>query len=246
MDLAQFVSGIRFRHIQPDTPIPMVMKPYPHVHHYVQQLLQEMENAQLPDDQDRLYTNMAAIWSVPRRSSFVNGAIINYIVSRLRPGEAFVHAGTLNSFMVNSYHFFAGLINNPDKRCIGVDHFSRFGNCCDKFFTFFMLLKSPHHHFYDLDYTTYFSDVHDGPIGCYVLDGIHDYKLLMDGLQQAEPHFAKGCAIVVPDINWPETRQAALDFIHRNQGAYTLLLNSTTSSNFHPTFGNGLLLFQKK
>ncbi|WP_123039509.1 hypothetical protein [Cohnella candidum] len=245
MELREFLSGIRFRHILPESSQPVVTLPYPYVNQYPQNILMEMDNAILPAEEQPLRDRVLSVWHVPRLSSFLNGAIVNYAVSRMKTGLAYVHAGNYNSYLLHPFHLLAGMSGQPGRVCIGVDDFTRFGHSPDPFLLYFNSVKSDHHRFYDMDPKDYFSRVHDVPIGCYMFDGLPDYDGQMEGLKQAEPFFAEGCTILAADTNWPEKRQAVLDFVRRQPWNYEILLDVQTNGNCHPTYWNGLMVVQK-
>ncbi|WP_158301579.1 class I SAM-dependent methyltransferase [Paenibacillus mesophilus] len=233
MNNAQFINGITFRYVQPGTPIPENRL-------YGTDALLEFANTVLPEDEVQMRDAMNSIWHMPKMSSFAIGAIINRVVSRLPSDQCFVNVGVWNGFS-----FLAGLLHNPDKACIGVDNFSQFGGPRAEFLNRFNTHKGPGHQFYDMDYREYFAHIHKSPIGLYFFDGPHDYMNQLQGLQYASPYFTDGCIILVDDTNWPEPRQATLDFMSLYPGQYRILLDVTTASNGHPTYWNGLMVLQK-
>jgi hypothetical protein len=245
MELSDYTAGIQFHLIQPHMPRPVVTRPYPTVDYYRQNLCMEMDNAVLPADEKTLRQYIWTISDMPRLSSYVNGAIINRAVSQMNNSHVFVNAGAYNAFSLNPFHFFAGMLGNPEKLCIGVDHFDRFGHGVEPFQQNFNQLKSGCHFFFNMDYAQYFAHVHNSPIGCYLFDGVHDYECRMKGLQCAQPFFADGCIILAADTNWPEIRQAMLDFVRYGAGNYRILLDMQTNGNCHPTFWNGFMVIQK-
>jgi hypothetical protein len=164
---------------------------------------------------------------------------------------AFVNVGVWHGFT-----FFAGLVNNYRKICIGIDNFSEFGGPREAFAEKFQRYKSDTHHFYDMDYREYFRSVHKGPIGFYIYDAEHSYQNQLTGLQVAEPFFAENCIVLVDDTNWLEPRQATLDFIAASQYEYEILFESSTCCpnnpsdmitelRYNPTWWNGIMLLQK-
>jgi len=155
-------------------------------------------------------------------------------------GASFVNVGVWNGFTLLS-----GMTENPDKLCIGVDNFSEYGGPKEQFLRRFNEHKSANHHFYDIDYRKYFTDVHAGKIGFYIYDGNHCYEHQMMGLKLAEPFFAKNCVVLVDDANDFGPRQATLDFINHSGNKYEILLDAKTRDNGHPTFWNGIMIFRK-
>ncbi|MCP3773533.1 class I SAM-dependent methyltransferase [Paenibacillus sp. MZ04-78.2] len=233
MNNEQFIKGISFRYVLPETPVPNERM-------YGTDAAFEFSNTVLPADEEKMRNAMNIIWQMPKMSSFAIGSIINRVVSQLPSDQGFVNVGVWNGFS-----YLAGLIHNPGKSCIGIDNFSQFGGPRAEFMYRFNLHQGPGHQFYDMDYIEYFKNIHRSPIGLYFFDGPHDYTNQLQGLQHASPYFANGCIILVDDTNWPEPRQATLDFMAMYPGQYRTLLDVTTASNGHPTYWNGLMVIQK-
>lgn len=234
MNNEQFIQGISFRFIQPGMPVPNEKL-------YGVDAALEFANTVLPAEESRMRNAMNSIWQMPKMSSFAIGSIINWVVSKLPADQCFVNVGVWNGFS-----FLAGLLQNHGKTCIGVDNFSQFGGPRAEFMHRFNRHKGPWHYFYDMDYKDYFAKLHRSPIGLYFFDGPHDYLNQLQGLQAAQSYFAEQCIILVDDTNWPEPRQATLDFMAAHPGRYRLLLDVTTASNGHPTYWNGLMVLQKQ
>ncbi len=76
-------------------------------------------------------------------------------------------------------------------------------------------------------------------------DGAHEYHHQVKGLRLAEPFFADDCIVMVDDANWGHTRKATLDFIRESDSDYEMLLDQRTACNGHPTFWNGVMVFQR-
>lgn len=238
-DLAGFASGIQFRWIQPDQAlVPWHLT----LRHQLERLHCPLDLviARLPEGGLRLSRLLRPLCMIPRMSTFAVAAILNRAVALMPPGTAFVNVGVWHGFTL-----LAGMAGNPERRCIGVDNFSEFGGPKDAFLPRFARLRSANHAFHEMDYAAYFAQQHDGPIGVYLYDGEHGYENQRRGLETAERFFAPGCVILVDDTNLPEPRRATLDFIAAQPGRYRLLLDRRTSSNGHPTFWNGLLVFQR-
>jgi hypothetical protein len=196
-------------------------------------------NTRLEEVPEDLRSNLRPLLDIPRMSTFAMGAMINRGVRRLGPQQAFVNVGVWNGFS-----FLSGLRGNPDRLCIGVDDFSEFEGPRDAFLGRLEANKGPMHHFFDMDYEEYFATRHEAPIGLYFYDGHHAYEHQLRGLQIAEPFFAEECVVMVDDTNWPAPRQATLDFIAHSDRDYELLLDVQTSEVWHPTFWNGVMVFQ--
>lgn len=238
-DLASFATGIRFRWIQPEK----ALVPWHFtLRHQCERLRCPLDLiiARLPDEGVRLRRLLRPLCLIPRMSTFAVAAIINRAVALMAPDAAFVNVGVWNGFT-----FLAGMTGNADRRCVGVDDFSEFGGPKEAFLARFERHRSARHEFHEMDYAAYFSRRHDGPIGVYLYDGEHGYENQRHGLETAERFFAPGCVILVDDTNLPEPRRATLDFMAARPGRYRLLLDRTTCANGHPTFWNGLIVFQR-
>ncbi|MFC1619431.1 class I SAM-dependent methyltransferase [Candidatus Neomarinimicrobiota bacterium] len=68
-------------------------------------------------------------------------------------------------------------------------------------------------------------------IGCYFIDGPHDYRSQLMSLQLALPHLHEGAVIIVDDSNYQHVRQANRDFLITNT-EWKLLFEAYTP--FHP------------
>ena len=181
------------------------------------------------------------ICRVPRMSTIAVAGIIHKCVASIQPPHVFLNVGVWNGFS-----FLSGLVNNPDKACIGVDNFSQFGGPRDAFLARFEKYKSPRHQFHDVDYQEYFARLHRDPIGFYIFDGPHTYEDQFKGLSVAEPFFSENCLVLVDDTNWEAAYRGTLDFIARSPHRYRMLLDQKTTRNCHPTFWNGVMLFQRE
>jgi len=200
----------------------------------------EYLNTVFPENDARMKTTLRRISGVPKMSTLALAGMINRAVAQMEPEEVFVNVGVWYGFTL-----LAGIVGNPDKKCVGVDNFSQFGGPRNAFLARFEHLKGENHFFHDMDYVEYFSRVHRDPIGFYIYDGGHEYEDQLKGLLLAEPFFSKNCVVLVDDTNWPEPRQATLDFISRSANQYRVLLDVTTRGNCHPTVWNGVLVFRR-
>lgn len=246
-DINYFTSKISFRFFQPGQPLP---KGYFRTEKLLNKngIYIDLFNTRLPAGNDKVNKKLKEICRIPRMSSIAMAAIINETVSKMSSSLAFVNIGVWHGFSL-----IAGMVNNPDKKCIGIDNFSMWGGPKQSFINNFDKFKSPNHFFYEMDYEKYFETVHRDPIGFYFYDGNHDYKHQLKGLQVAEKYFAKNCLILVDDTNWGDPRQATIDFIAANPGNYKVIMDKKTAPNrqslslssCHPTFWNGFILFQK-
>ena len=240
MEFEEFVSRISFNYIQPDSPLPLG---YKHFSNFLDSWFNfsiESANTIYPENDREIKSNILNIRNVPRMSTFAIGAIINFGVKRLQKGQSFVNVGVWNGFT-----FLAGILNNPEKHCIGVDNFSELGGPRKQFLDRFNKMKSKNHIFYDMDYEKYFSDQHTKKIGFYIYDGEHSYNNQFKGLKVAEPFLADEALVLIDDTNLDAPRQATLDFVEQSEYKYQIIFDQRTYCNMHPTFWNGLLLLRK-
>ena len=96
-----------------------------------------------------------------------------------------------------------------------------------------------------MDYLEYFEKMHREPLGVYFYDGEHSYANQLKALEVAEPFYRNETYIVVDDINDPEPFNATMDFISAREGRYKILFDKKTAHNSHPTYWNGLIVFEK-
>lgn len=233
MDYKSYISGITFSFIQPSDSgvglltnmgIPSTV---------------DIRNTNLPHNNIETKERLKEICEVPRMSTYAIGAIINLIVSKMAPDTAFVNIGVWYGFT-----FLCGLVDNGDKKCIGIDDFSEFDKPRHEFFERFHNYKNKNHFFYEMDYMEYFSKMHKDPIGFYIYDGNHSKEHQFKGLQVAEPFFSKGCLILIDDINWSEVTEGTEEFIKQSDHTYEVIAEERTIHNFHPTFWNGITLLR--
>ncbi len=227
MNMEEFVRGISFKCIQPEDPVK----------------IWEMDiyNTSLPDREGLLKESLYDICMEPRLSTFAIGSIINQAVYLMPPEQAYVNVGVWQGFTL-----LAGMVNNSNQKCIGVDNFSEFNYLPrENFYKRFQKYKSNCHYFYEMDYRQYFQEVHGGPIGVYLYDAAHDYENQLKGLQLPEPYFADNCIIIVDDTNWPGPRTATLDFINNSAHEYKIILEVQTAVFKNPTFWNGIIILRK-
>lgn len=222
MDFRKYAQGINFN-VNPDRPVHLL----------------EVYNTELPGTWKRL--DLIDLCAMPRMSTFAIACIINKAVREMPADQCFVNVGVWHGFT-----FLAGMLGNPDKRCIGVDNFSEFGGPRSEFRQRFMDAKSDAHTFFDMGYKQYFAGYHkQQAIGFYIYDGAHDYASQLDGLKIAEPYLAEGALILVDDTNWPDPDKATRDFMAASEFNYDIILDKKTSGNGHPTWWNGILVIQK-
>ncbi len=241
MNFADYLCGISFRFIKPQTPL---LKPLAQFLDGLSRLGFPLERwiAKLPSDDKHMKRTLRGICRIPKMSTFALGAIINRCVSQMPDNQVYVNVGVWHGFT-----FLSGLINNDHKKCVGIDNFSRKIQHGErkKFPLRFNKYKSDNHRFYEMDYLQYFAEIHKEPIGFYLYDGWHRYNSQLESLEVAEPFFAKDCIIFIDDANEDDTRNATMDFLASRPNRYDILLDGTTYCNRHPTYWNGVLIFQK-
>lgn len=182
----------------------------------------------------------------PRLSTVAIGYIINRLVKNMPSNLAYLNIGTWCGFS-----FFAGMVGNGDKICIGVDNFTN-GHPKETKIIFehqYGLFKTQNSSFFEGHYEEYFKRMHTSPLGVYFYDGNHEYEYQLRGLELADPFLAPGAYVLVDDTNDDtdrgHPRRATMDFIKKKGGQYTLLLDAKTPSNGHPTYWNGLMILRK-
>ena len=242
-----FIDGISFRLLQPQAsrgpdrrfliprpggePARLVELPYAPI---------DVFNTRLPAGHGHLKGDLAAVCETPRMSTFAVSALINRAVADMSPEAAFVNVGVWVGFSL-----FSGMVGNEGKRCVGIDNFSEFGGPREAFMERFERFRGPVHEFHEMDYRDYFANVHgERPIGVYFYDGDHAYEHQLEGLRAAEPHFTDDCVVFVDDTNWAPAHQATYDFMASSEREYRVLLDRRTATNVHPTFWNGVIVFQ--
>lgn len=252
MQYADYISGIAFRFLKPQTPLPfsdefyekrlerIVGKGKPGFAEKIGAGL-EFWNTSFPEDDAGMKRSLKEVCIIPRMSTLAIGGMINRGVREMQSDEAFVNVGVWHGFT-----FLSGIRDNPERTCIAIDNFSQFGGPKCQFLERFQKHKSGRHLFYDLDCFEYFERVHSGRIGFYIYDGEHSYDSQLRGLEVAEPFFSPHCIVLVDDTNWSEPRAATMDFIARSANRYEILLDITTSHNCHPTVWNGVMVFRRR
>lgn len=240
MNIDKFASEISFRFLKPGLIVPV--RVYGKIFDFLNKydLSLECFNTKFPCEDKEIKTEFFELIKIPKMSTLANGAIINRIVKQLPKDQAFVNVGVWNGFT-----FLAGMLNNPEKICIGIDNFSEFGGPRDQFLARFNNMKSDNHFFYDMDYEKYFSEIHNKKIGFYIYDGSHTYENQLKGLQITEPYLAEDAIIMVDDTNEVEPRQATNDFMNTSKYRWETILDRRTCCNSHPTFWNGIMLIRR-
>ena len=230
--LEGFLAGISFAWLQPEDPLPQQL-------YDLVGTAWERHNTIFAGDGEAILERFSRLDRVPRMSTVAIAAVLQKVVAEMPAELSFVNVGVWHGFS-----FLASLLDNQGKRCVGVDNFSQFGGPKQEFLARFEKLRSPEHHFYEMDYEHYFREKHTGQLGVYLYDGEHSYANQLKGLQVAEPYFAPGCIVLVDDTNWDEPRQASLDFVNQSSRNYQLLLDARSAANGHPTWWNGLMVWR--
>lgn len=248
--LQDLIESVSFRFIQPSFPIhvsafpnsPSRNLPVFVIKKYLRFMENQIEfwNTHVRGADPNRLKRIKKLCTIPRMSTFAIGCIIDGIVSQMRGDTCYLNIGVWNGFT-----FLCGLINNSSQKCIGVDNFSQFGGPKENFFPLFQRYHSSSHHFFEADYENYFRNIHRDPIGCYIYDGEHSYENQLKGLKLAEPFFSDECVVLIDDTNFPEVRRATTDFISQSKNRYKILLDQKTCCNGHPTYWNGMVVFQK-
>jgi hypothetical protein len=239
MNFLDIVYNINFRYVNPH----QHSKSSPKIAKYIEKagLNLELSNTILPQNNFKNIKKFFRLCKIPKMSTYLIGVLLNYAVREMKAEHSFLNVGVWNGFT-----FLSGLIDNSDKKCIGVDNFSEFGGPKDSFLEKFSSYKcSEEHIFFEMDYKDYLQTKHKDKLGVYLYDGEHSYENQYEGLKQAEPFFGDDCIIFVDDTNYPDPRNATYDFISKSENMYQILMDRTTCISSHPTFWNGLIIFKK-
>jgi hypothetical protein len=239
MEVADYVKNISFRLLQPTAPRPSGFRALNKLARKAGLHL-EMWMTRLPEDQQEMERRLKRVCQIPRKSTFAIGAIINRAVTLMPDDQSYLNVGVGQGFTL-----LAGMASNPHKSCIGVDDLSRDASPRNAFLRRFLRARGPKHEFREGDFRQYFVTEHQETLGLYLFDGPRTYDDQRDGLRLAEPFFAPGCLVFVDDTNWPEVREANLDFIKHSPFEYRMLLDVQTPRTGHPTFWNGVMLFER-
>lgn len=239
MSLADTLSTISFRYLQPLQSIPRWVSPFfTHSLSLPQRILDRCNTITPFLDSDRLCALRKAA-QIRKMSTLAVGAVIQECVRRMPSDTCYLNIGVWRGFSL-----FAGMAANSDKRCIGVDSFVQFGGPRKQFLRRFSDLRSASHKFFDSDWREYMKTTHTEMIGVLFYDAAHDEKSQFDALVMSDPFIVIGGIIIVDDTNWGEPRNAVQRFLeHKTQ--YRVLFDKRTSGNCHPTFWNGLMVLEK-
>ena len=177
-------------------------------------------------------------------STFAIGYVINKICQKLNENENYVNIGVWKGFSL-----IAGMLNT-NCNVYGIDNFSQFSGPKEEFTKKFNSLKNEKKHFfYECDYKNFFNEFEKlkKSISFYYYDGEHSYKNQYENLIIAKDYFKSGTIILVDDVNFQEVESGTKDFISKYPNEYKILKDiKTANNNCHPSYWNGLFLFQKK
>jgi hypothetical protein len=231
-----YISGITFRSIKPGKLGIQIL------HQLLSRCFKgfEIKNTILPEDEPRMKERLREISKIPKLSSFAVGAVINRAVTQMKKNQVYLNIGVWQGFTL-----LAGMMENEDKTCIGVDNFIEDPRGEKAFLKRFKKYKSANHYFYKEDFVDYFKNRHNSSIGVYMYDAGHDFWIQLMGLELAAPFFEKGTIIIVDDTNWEIPRIATNHFLSGRPGEYRVLLDVKTASDSHVTFWCGLMVLQK-
>jgi len=166
MDYTEYIQKLSFRFYKPMT-FPKAFTRISSILRYFHISL-EVVNTRLPDHAHDTQTKLSQLLTIPRMSTFAIGALLNEGVAQLPDNASFINVGVWNGFT-----FLAGLKDNPDRTCVGIDNFSEFDGPGAAMKARFQQYKSSQHAFYEMDYVDYFEKIHEGKIGIYLYDGEH-------------------------------------------------------------------------
>ena len=239
-----YVSKMSFL-VKPDDPVPKDMQLQLDSKLHPLPSFTDMKNVKLSLKDKKTKNVLGDVCKIPKMCTFAIGALINLIVSEMPKDLVFVNIGVWYGFS-----FFCGIINNPGKKCVGVDNFTEFCDDAVKkaFYDKFAIFRGPDqakHLFFDMDYLEYFEKYHKGKIGFYAYDADHREEAMLQALMVAEPFFADDCLILLDDINWSHVMKGIDRFLEQSGYEYNVLVKQHTCDYIHPSFWNGILLMQK-
>lgn len=236
MTLAEAFRSIHFRYIQPHTNIQQFLG--------LIRILQlqpffDRWNTVVPFLSSERWKSLQSLSCMPKMSTFAVGAIVNECVRRMPTDACYLNIGTWRG-----YSLFAGMAENTDKQCIGVDSFVQFGEPRAAFLRDFQKLRSAHHSFFDVDWREYMQKKHTEKIGVLFYDGAHDEQSQFDAMVDADPFIIHHGIIIVDDTNWAGPKDAVTHFLQEKKN-YRCVFEHGTASNCHPTFWNGIMVLEK-
>jgi len=119
--LARFITGITFRFLPPERGLP---GGYGGLRRFLRWfgVYVDVLNTCLPADSAEEWEHLRAVVRVPRMSTIAIAAIVNRAVGLMPESQAYLNIGVWNGFT-----FLSGVSGHPDRLCIGVDNFCKFG-----------------------------------------------------------------------------------------------------------------------
>lgn len=217
------------------------------LHHPRIRRMVELANTRVRTQRPSTLKMFRRLSDMPRMSSLPIGFLLNEAVADMSVECVYVTVGVWHGFT-----YLAGMVGNPHRICIGIDDFSqftdpeRFGSPRQEFLRRFEKLRSPLHHFYEMDYRQYFREKHRSPIGVYFYDGDHSYAHTSQALELADPFIVPGGMMVIDDTNYTEPHDAVSDFLRLRSGRYDLLCDMRTAHGGHPTWWNGIMILRRR
>ncbi len=194
---------------------------------------------------------------IDNMSSIAVGFIINQIAKKLDKNDIYLNIGIYRGFSL-----LAGILNTKCK-VYGIDNFSHDYHSGDKslelkddldenlkskkyFLSHFNRHKDDDKHkFFEIDYKKFFSNFNEY-INFYYYDADHSYENQLENLLIANQFLKKNSIILVDDYNEEQVERATLDFISKNSSRFKILKEFKTANRFiHPTYANGIVLFEK-
>ncbi len=200
------------------------------------------ENTKVNFDNYKFQNFSKKMKSIEGMSTIANAWIINQIASTLNENQNYVNIGCWKGFSL-----IAGMINT---KCsvFGVDNFAWKEQGKKEFYkNFNKNADTQKHHFYEGEYLKFLEDWEKSKkfIDFYFYDGPHSFKDQYESLEIGSTFFRSGTIILVDDTNWEEPREATMQFINKRNSNYKLLSDLKCSHARHPTYWNGLIIFQK-
>ena len=178
-----------------------------------------------------------------RGTTLAGAYLLHRLVQAMPADRVYLNVGVWHGFS-----FFAPLIGNPGKTCVGVDHFMEFGQKVGKqeFEELFTRLKRPGAEFYEMDFESFFRGF-DRKIGVYYYDAEHSYASHFKAMALASPHLDVGSYVVIDDVDRIDVYRAIFDFLIQSGEFqnYQVVLDLKTASPFHPTWHCGVVVLKK-
>ena len=203
----------------------------------------DVANTYIRDTETKVFKNPELL-AMTRGTTVAMSYLINALVAVMPKDQVFVNVGVWHG-----YTYISAIVDNPTKRCVGVDHFLEFKDNPGKkeFYALYEKFRTMGSEFFESDFKDYFRKQHIGPIGVYFYDGEHTYEAHMEGLACAAPFFVPGTYIIIDDIDRPQVYKSILDFLAlpENLNVYEVALDRKTVHAFHPTWHCGVIVLKK-